>query len=444
MRAEDINSLESESGVIATLIHKPEYSFHSEFLLPNHFSDRSNRCVYAAICDLARRGITNIDAYNIIECLNSSDATRKIAESITVENLQELVEMSDILARNSIEEYKMLVSNVMDAAFRRDTFQKLRECQAMCFDRSIDNLEQEIYGRIDDVMTEFSTKDEVVDFGDVVDEVWDDIEKRQSGAYSGIPFKFQTLNEYVTIEPGELVVLGAPAKGAKSMFMLNEAVDLLMQGKSVMYIDSELSDRLFLCRLISHLSRIEFNRVKSGRYSEEEAKIIRGWIEWIKDQKFVHLYIPIFDVNTIYTSVKKISHRFGGLDVLIVDYLKSTGDTDAFGTYAELGKLTDTIKNDIAGQMDIAALAAAQLTTSGEKLADSAKITRNASTVMFLTDKTQDEILADGEQCGNKKLVVSRNRNGMQHAPGEWIDVRFNGNVCWLEEAKQHAPQMPY
>lgn len=444
MRAEDINSLESESGIIATLIHRPEFSFYSEHLLPNHFSSKSNKCIYAAICALARRGIKNIDAYNIMECLSSSDATRRLSEEITVDNLQELVEMSDILARNTVEEYKMLVTNVMDSAFRRDAFQRLKECQALCYDKSVENVEQEIYNRIDDVMAEFSTKDDVVEFGEVIDELWEDIKKRQSGEFPGIPFKFPTLNEYVTIEPGELVVLGAPAKGAKSMFMLNEAADLLLNGKSVVYIDSELSDRLFFCRLLSHFSKIEFSRIKSGRYSPEEEEVIEGWIKWLKDQKFVHLYIPTFDVKTIYTAVKKIAHRFGKLDVLIVDYLKSTGDTDAFGTYAELGKLTDTIKNDLAGAMDIAALAAAQLKASGEGLADSAKITRNASTVLFLTDKSPDEIQMDGVQCGNKKLVVSRNRNGMQHVQGEWIDIQFDGNTCWLEEARQHIPQTPY
>jgi hypothetical protein len=66
-----------------------------------------------------------IDPYNIIECLNSSEATRKYAEELSIDKLQELVEMSDVLARSTVEEYKMLVSNVMDAAFRRDTFQRL-------------------------------------------------------------------------------------------------------------------------------------------------------------------------------------------------------------------------------------------------------------------------------------------------------------------------------
>ena len=40
--------------------------------------------------------------------------------------------------------------------------------------------------------------------------------------------------------------------------MLNEAVDLMRKDKTVMYIDSELSDRLFMCRLVSHLTGIEF------------------------------------------------------------------------------------------------------------------------------------------------------------------------------------------
>ena len=93
--------------------------------------------------------------------------------------------------------------------------------------------------------------------------------------------------------------------------------------------------------------------------------------------------------------------------------------------------------------MDIAALAAAQLTDTG-KIADSAKIARNASTVVLLMDKTPEEIAADGVNCGNKKLIVQFNRNGAQHTSGEYIDIKFNGNVISLEEAEQHVPNSPY
>ena len=53
------------------------------------------------------------------------------------------------------------------------------------------------------------------------------IQNRQSGGYSGFPTKFPTLNEYVTLERGELVIIGAEQKQGKSIMMLNCAVDLL-------------------------------------------------------------------------------------------------------------------------------------------------------------------------------------------------------------------------
>lgn len=448
MRAEDINSLESESGIIATIIHHPDYTFYSEQLLPNHFTNLENQSVYTAICDLAKKGISTIDPYNIIEDLNSSETTRRFADELEIDKLNELMEMSDVLARNSVEEYKMLVSNVLDAAFRRDTFRELQECMSLCLNPSNDSpqtVQQEISSKIDNILGAYSYSDEIPEFGEIVDVLWSEVEDHQDGKYAGIPFKFPTLNEYARIEPGELVVIGAPAKGAKSMFMMNEAVDILKQGKSVMYLDSELSSRLFLCRLLSHLTGIDFSRIRSGRYTAEEALRIREQKEWIKSQKLVHIYMPIFSEEVIYASVKKIHHRFGQLDVLIVDYLKPSGNsTEAYAVYSELGKLTDTFKNRLCGALGIAGLAAAQLTVNN-KLADSAKIARNASTIIIMTDKTSDEIEEDGDESGRKKLVVVQNRNGMQHVEGEWINLEFSGNTCTLTEAKkQHIPETPY
>lgn len=443
MNVDDINSLESESGVIASLIHKPEFSFYSEHLLPNHFTNEENRYVYQAICDLAQRGITTVDPYNIIEDLSSKEATRKYADKLSVEKLNELMDMSDVLARNSVEEYKMLVDNIMDAAFRRDLFQMMRECQALCYNRSESDIEQKIYSRVDDVMTGYSsTKDDVPQYKDVIDECWAEIESRQGGEFAGIPFKFSALNEYATIEPGELFVFAAEAKQGKSMMLLNCAVDLLKQDLAVLYLDSELNTRLFTARMLSHLSKVEYRRLTSGRYTEEEAQRIAEARAWMKTRKFVHIYIPMFDQQSIYTAVKKVKHTMG-LDVLIVDYFKGSGDGDAFDSYQELGRFVDMVKNQICGDMGICGIGAAQATTTG-KVADSAKIGRNASTIAIIQDKTPEEVEADGADCGNKKLRVILNRNGMQHASGEYIDLQFNGNLISYEQAKQHVPTAPY
>lgn len=378
-----------------------------------------------------------------MEYLSSNEATKRISGNITVEQIQELIDMSDVLARNTLEEYKLLVQNILNAAFRRDAYQQLERCKSMCLDPSVDNLGQQIYATIDEAIGEYTNYEDIPEFKDVVDDLWKDIENRQHTGI-GLKWKFPSLNDYVTLEPGELVVVGAPQKGGKSILMMNSAVQALRQGESVMYIDSELSDRLFLMRLVSYLTGIEFATVKYGSYSDEDREKINSAIKWVKSTKFVHVYMPTFSSTEVYMTAMKVYHRFGGIGLFICDYLKSNSDSDAYATYAELGKVTDTIKNLICGALRIPGLAAAQLTESG-KLADSAKIARNASTVLLLQDKTPEEIDEDGAGSGNKKLVVKYNRNGAQMIQGEWINLQFKGDSCCFEEAEvKHIPQLPY
>ena len=443
MRIEDINDITSETGIIATLIRHPEYSFYSEELLPNHFSNRQNACMYLALTILARENIRQADAFNIISALHSSDATKRYADELDVDELQDFIDISQSVARDTIEEYKLLVGNVMDMSFRRDTFRELRECERMCLDTNTHELEQKIYSTLDNVMMNYTSTTEVPPFSEVVDKCWDEIRERQnSEGCSGYLFKFPALNQYATIERGELFIFAAEAKQGKSMMLLNCSVDLLRQDLAVLYLDSELNTRMFTARVLAHLSGVEYKRLTSGRYTEEEAERIDAARAWLKTRKFTHVYIPMFDQQTIYTTIKKVSHT-QGLDVLIVDYFKSLSDGDAFNSYQELGRLTDFIKNQIAGEMNIAALGAAQLTATG-KVADSAKIGRNASTIAIITDKTPDEIAEDGAECGNKKLRVILNRNGMQMSQDEYIDLQFNGNLISYEQAQQHIPHVPY
>lgn len=318
-KANEITRPESESGVIATLIHKPDFVFFSEELLPNHFADDDNKCLYAAISELARNGITTIDPYNILQVLDAGASTRSIGSNITIDRLNELMDMSDVLARSSVEEYKMLVSNVLDASFRREMCRVLQDGVRLCGDLTKENVEQQVYDLVDGLMSEYSTiKSDVPEFKDIVDECWAEIQSRQKGGYAGTPFKFPALNEFATIEPGELFIFAAEAKQGKSMMLLNCAVDLLKKDQAVLYIDSELNSRLFTARMLSHLTGIEYKRLTAGLYDEDGKRQILSALSWIKTRKFTHIYIPMFDMQSIYTTVKRVYHT-QGIDTLIVD-----------------------------------------------------------------------------------------------------------------------------
>lgn len=445
MKAEEYFArVDSESGIIATLIRNPDYVFSSENLLPNHFTNVDNRYLYATIYKMAAGGVKTIDAYGIITTLSGDPALSRGAEKITEDSVYAFIENSEGIVRHTLEEYKLLVNNVLDAAFRRDIYQKLKDCEAMCRDETDEDIRRKIYETIDDVMTEYSKNDDIQPYSELVDKMWEEIQRRGEDGYAGLLFKFPALNDYVTIEKGELVIFGAQQKTGKSIMLLNCAVDLLRQGKSVLYIDSELSTRLFTARMLSHLTGIEYRDLTSGHYGDEEKEKIDGALAWLKEQKFTHYYCPFFSTESIYTAVKKVNHT-QPIDVLIVDYFKASGDDmDAYATYAQMGRCVDLVKNEIAGDMGIAAIGAAQLTRNGY-LADSAKIARNASTIILLLDKTPEEIEADGPECGNKKMYVKFNRNGPQHADGEYIDLQFTGGKILFEQAeKQHLPVSPF
>lgn len=444
----DYKDSTSEAAVIASLIHNPKLIYHSEELLADHFSDKANRGIYKAIRKLVSNDIEKIDPLNITEALSSSKETEEYKETLTVEKLHEFVEMSDILARSSVEEYKLCVKNIMDMAFRRDMMSGLKHCLNFCRNENNsldkDEIQEEIYRTIDETISAYSSTDDIPEYADIVDEMWDEIKERQGSGYAGVPFKFPALNDYVTAERGELIIFGAQQKVGKSIMLLNIAVDLLKQGLSVLYIDSELSSRLFTARLLTHLSGLNYRDLTSGHYTTEDEQKILQAKEWIKRQKLTHIYMPFFDKETIYSTTKRVDHR-QNIDVIIIDYFKSTGDAaDAFQTYAEMGRCVDLVKNELAGSMNIMAIGAAQATVNN-KLADSAKIARNASTIIMLMDKTPEEIEADGAECGNKKMVVTVNRNGAQMVAGEYIDIVFDGDHISYEQApKQHTPDEPF
>ena len=444
MNPSDIKSVEAEAGIIATIINKPEYTFFSEDLKPNHFTEKQNAYIYYAICELAKRGITKVDSYNIINMLNAKKSTQKQADELTPTALDELIELSSLIARGTKEEYRIVVKVVLDKAFRRDTYNKLVECEHMCFNDEIDNVQGNIYKEVEGLICQYQNLDEVVPMSETIDSVWQQIRKGQNED-NFIDFKFKTLNQYCRLSRTDAIIFAAREKRGKSMLLLNELVDLLRKNKKVLYVDTELDTPLFTMRLLSHLSQIEFSKIRDGIYTDEESAKINKSIEWIKKHNFTHKYMPIIDDDKLVSLVKQYNYKYG-LDCVILDYLKGNGEftMDAYKNSASLGKTTDVLKNYIAGELKLFVISAVQATSTGT-IADSQKIIRNCSALIYLERKTPNEIEADGGiEYGNMKLNVRANRNGMIMSDNEYISLTLDGNKCTFIESKQPVRQEPY
>lgn len=433
-----ITDTQAEAGVIATLVYHPEFILHTDYLRPAYFYNVENGCIYWAIQELYKNGVDTIDAINITNMLNSNRAVKKKIEQYNLTDMQSFINMSQYAARHTIEEYKLLVNNVVTMSFKRDLYKKTLEIQSSCFNSEADlgKLNTLVNEEINGLTEKYITSSEIELLGVKVDDLWNEICSRRTdeGIY-GLPSKFSLLNEYFSYEPTELVLLKARMKRGKSMFFLNEAVHKIRNGVPTLYIDTEMSTRVFLERMLANISGVPIRKIKTGKYDSREEKLLNDARAFIKKAPFVHMYLPQVTDDEIYTIHKVLKYKIG-LEFSIFDYIKMDMISSS-EQYNALGQRTNFLKNNIAGELEIAVLAGAQLNRNNQ-VADSDKMERYVSTSILWREKTSEEIMNDGGlDYGNYALSINLNRNGQQMEEDEYISMSLDGDRMRIEQAKQ-------
>ena len=438
----NLSDIQSESGVIGSLIFHPEYIAHSEYLKPKHFFNTENSLYYWAIYELYKDGIMNIDAYNVSNKLQSNKNVQNKLNKYNLPSTQEFVELYKEAARHSLEEYKMLTENILTFAFKRDLIKTFEKIEAKCAnpEYTLEKINNEVYSGLDKLTKSFVVDSDIVTVGDNIDQIWEEIISRrtENGIY-GIPSKFPSFMEYFTYEPGELVVIQAKYKQGKSALIMNEVVHKLKNGIACLVVDKEMPKRLYVERLLSHLSGIEMVKIKSGRMSEFENEKVLKAIEWLKNQPLVHIYDPNITMSKLYSICKVLQNKMN-LGFVSYDYMKSN-EASASENYNLLGAQCDFLKNNIAGELNIPVLAACQLNREG-KVADSYKINMFLSVGIKWGYKTMKMQARDGLECGNACAKIYVNRLGRQMDETDedaYIDFHFDGNTMTINEAEQHT-----
>lgn len=436
-----ITDTQAEAGVIATLVYHPEFILHSEHLKPGYFFNVENGCIYWAIDQLYKNGIETIDAINITNMLNSNKAVKRKIEEYNLNDMQEFITMSQYAARHTLEEYKLLVNNVLTLSFKRELAKLTSEIQSDCYNSDMDlsKLNQLVNDKLTGLTEKYVVGEEIKLLGERIDDIWnkvmnEDVSRR-------LPSKFPSFNEYFYYEPGELVLLSARMKAGKSCFFANEAIHKLRAGVPTLYIDTELSTETFVKRMVSNITGIPFKKIQNKTFDKDEAELINKCIGWIKKQPFVHIYLPVGTMDEIYSICKILKYKMD-LKFFVYDYIKSY-NSEAYANSALLGQMADFLKNKIAGELDLAVLSGAQLGRNN-MISNSDNIARAISTGIYWRFKTAEEIARDGGlDAGNVLAYVDINRNGPQTDEDEAIFFNFDGDRQRITEAKIQKPQIP-
>ena len=440
-----ISDTQAEAGVIATLVYHPEFILHTEYLKAGYFYNLENGCIYWAISELYKAGITTIDALNISNMLNSNKAVKRKIEEYNLNDMQEFIAMAQYAARHTLEEYRLLANTVVECSFKRELAKLTGEIQSDCFnsDMNLSQLNQIVNSKLAELTEKYITGEEIKTLGEQIDDIWDKYENQDFSRR--LPSKFPVFNEYFYYEPKELILLTARYKTGKSVFCLNETIHMLQAGVPTLYIDTELSTTTFTKRFVSCVTGIPFKVIQDRAWNDKQGELIRKCIAWIKTLPLVHMYMPNSNMDEIYSICRILKYKMN-LSFFVYDYIKSYDD-DAYRNSALLGQMADFLKNRIAGELDLAVLSAAQLNRKDE-IANSDNIAKAISTGIYWRFKTAEEIQnSGGLDGGNVIAYININRNGPQTDENDAIFFNFDGDRQRITEAKiqkRDLAQTPY
>jgi len=178
--------------------------------------------------------------------------------------------------------------------------------------------------------------------------------------------------------------------------------------------------------------------VANGSYMYDEIKRdkVEASKERIRKAPLIHQYDHHWDKSKISNRAKLLRLRMN-IQLLIYDYIK-VKEVDANSKeHSELGNMTIHLK-DLAGELDIPIITFAQMSPYERKIADSRKIERYASTIVYFTRKSKEEMAKgfDEETSGNTMLWIDHNRNGESSEDmKQGINLMFRRNVALIEQS---------
>lgn len=262
--------------------------------------------------------------------------------------------------------------------------------------------------------------------------------QRLAGIDTGFPVltkRIHGLNE------GELVMIAGPSGTGKSALAQNLLVNIgVHRNIPIAYLNTEMSEKAVTDRLLSILTLMENDVIRSGFYSKEQRSVLDGAVERLAKAPII-LSDALPDLSPAKAMVLARKFKRGGTRVIIIDYIGNL-DLDANGgrkKHEILDELAKSMHN-LAQQLKIAVVVLAQLWDDGTLQA--AKAMKNHCDVLaklLPIDPNNEKHIASLSKMGfkynedaNHWLYLDKVRDGQAN---DWIPLWFEKPSLQMWEA---------
>ncbi len=421
--------------------------FKKEMLfLPNHQS------IFEAMVQLSFKG-TPVELTTLANYLKEHGLLERIGGA---EYLAE-ISQSPATALHAMEYARFL----RDLAWRRRLIEAGEMCRGLALKAGETNdIASEIEKTIFEA-TQEKKNSSVERIGSLLGQALKDIEFRsdnQGAMDVGCKTGLKDLDECLLgLRPGNLVVLAARPGMGKTSLASNIMVNAAMkQKKAVLFMSLEMTKEEVCERMISFVSGVDLQKIKTGKLSGEDFEELFYAAEqcedaplYVDDRSVVSPYDVLAEARKI-KSLLQMERKGIELGLVVVDYIqimKSGGFAE--NRALEVGQITGGLKA-IAKDLKVPVLALSQLNREVAKrgtdikrpqlsdLKDSGAIEADADVVIFIHREQGPD--TDSRAPCEAELIVAKHRAG----PTKAVKVTWLGHLTKFSDYTQPTYMPPH
>jgi replicative DNA helicase len=418
-------------------------------IAPEMFLIEANRYIFMTMNYLFHKR-QELTPYAIMETVSNSVMKSKVEEYGGIEYLEALSN-----GRVSEDNIDIFCQKLKQAYTRYSLLNICRDSEQAVLSDSYEVLNpSEILSKHDIMLQELEDKlqqtTEIYKMGDSAEEILSRRAENPS-AIPGLEVGFPKFDYFTNGgQPGDLIMVCARAKTGKSTILTNWATKLAIKDQiPIIYFDTEMDERQQEDRILSILSQIPHKEIVSGMFAVdteygtavEKRERLKTAIEELKNGKYFHYYLPNFTVEKVEAVAKKFKAQ-ENIQAIFFDYLKfpssQVPNLKNAQEWQMLGYIASSLK-DLAGTLRLPIYSACQENRSnldGKKdernVGGSDRILQLASKLIFLSNKSEEQIIKEGGKNGNQSLYIAYQRNGESNCP--LISVNFDRDCITQSE----------
>ncbi len=239
----------------------------------------------------------------------------------------------------------------------------------------------------------------------VVERVDDLYNRENPNDITGVPTGFVDLDRMTSgMQPGDMIILAARPSVGKTAFALNICEHVAIdQGMPVAVFSMEMGAAQLAMRLVCSVGRIDQQRLRTGRLTEDDWPRLTSAIQKMQDANLFIDETPALNPLELRARARRLARQYGKLGLVMVDYLQLMSGTGSSNENraTEVAEISRSLKA-LAKELHVPVIALSQLSREVEKRNDKKPIMSDLRECV--TGETR-VVLADGRRVPIRELV---------------------------------------